>query len=71
MDDIDYDDYEWVSNTMELMRSNQNNLFTSALLATKYYMTYVDRKEDRTPAQSGFGWTMEMINTIGESHRTF
>jgi hypothetical protein len=56
---------------MELMCSNQNNLFTSALLATKYYMTYVDRKEDRTPAQSGSGWTMEMINTIGESHRTF
>ena len=48
MDDSDSDDYEWVSNIMELIRSNQNNLFTSALLATKYYITYVDKKEVRT-----------------------
>ena len=34
MDDRDSDDYEWVSNTMEVLRSNQNNLVASALVAT-------------------------------------
>ena len=34
MDDRDSDDYEWVSNTMEALRPNQNNLVASALVAT-------------------------------------
>ena len=60
MDDSGSDDYEWISKAMVLLRSNQNNLFASALVASMYYMTYVDKNEARTPAQSGFAWTMEM-----------
>lgn len=72
MDDRDSDDYEWVSNTMEVLRSNQNDLVASALVATKYYMTYLDKNEVRTPAQSVFGWTLEeLLNTLGESHKMF
>jgi hypothetical protein len=71
MDDSDSDDYERVSNIMQFMRCHQNNLFASALLATKYYMTYVDKNEAITPAQSGFGWTLEMLNTPGQSHNMF
>jgi hypothetical protein len=59
MDDRDSDDYEWVSDTMEVLWSNQNDLVASALVATKYYMTYLDKNEVRTPAQSVFGWTLE------------
>jgi hypothetical protein len=44
MDDRDSDDYEWVSDTMEVLWSNQNDLVASALVATKYYMTYLDKK---------------------------
>jgi hypothetical protein len=39
MDDSDSDDYERVSNILQFMWCHQNNLFASALLATKYYMT--------------------------------
>ena len=60
MDDSGSDDYERISKAMVLLRSNQNNLFASALVASMYYMTYVDKNEARTPAQSGFAWTMEM-----------
>jgi hypothetical protein len=53
------------------MWSNQNNLFATSLLATKYYMTYVDKNETRTLAESGFGWTLAMLNTSGESNNMF
>ena len=61
MDDSGSDDYEWISKAMVLLHSNQNNLFASALVASMYCMTYVDKNEARTPAQSGFAWTMEML----------
>ena len=34
-------------------------------------MTYLDKNEVRTPAQSVFGWTLEELNTPGESHKMF
>jgi hypothetical protein len=34
-------------------------------------MTYVDKNEAITLAQSGFGWTLEMLNTPGQSHNMF
>jgi hypothetical protein len=71
MDDSDSDEYERVSNIMQFMWCHQNNLFATALLATKYYMTYVDKNEAITLAQSRFGWTLEMLNTPGESHNMF
>jgi hypothetical protein len=55
------DDNERVSKTMLLLCSNQNNLFATALIAVKYYMTYLDKNEARTPAQSGFAWTLEIL----------
>jgi hypothetical protein len=65
------DDNERVSKTMLLLRSNQNNLFATGLVAVKYYMTYLDKNEARTPAQSGFAWTMEILMTPGESEKMF
>ena len=51
MDDTDdsYSD-EWISNTMQLLRSNQNNLVACAILAVQYYMTYLDKNEAIAPA---------------------
>jgi len=56
---------------MSLFRSNQNNVFATALIAAKYYMTYLDKNEARTPAQSGFAWTMEILATPGGSEKMF
>lgn len=50
-----YDDDVWIAKTLASIRSNQNTLFASAMIACKYYMTYLDKNDDRTPAQSGFG----------------
>ncbi|CAD6254079.1 unnamed protein product [Miscanthus lutarioriparius] len=49
-DTDDSDSDEWISNTMQLLRSNQNNLVACAILAVQYYMTYLDKNEARAPA---------------------
>lgn len=41
---------EWISNTIQLLRSNQNNLVACAILAVQYYMTYLDKNEAIAPA---------------------
>ena len=45
MDDSDCDDDKWISKTMALMRSVQNNLFYTALVASNYYLTLKMRLE--------------------------
>ena len=62
---------EWASKTIELIRSVQNNLFASAVVAGKYFMTYHDKHETAMPGQSGYGWTLEKLNTPGQSHKMF
>ena len=56
---------------MQVLQSNQNKLIGCAILAVQYYKTYLDKNEVRTPAQSGYGWTLEVLNTPGESHKMF
>jgi hypothetical protein len=34
-------------------------------------MTYHDKHPVKTPYQSGQGWTLEKLNTPGESHKQF
>src|SRR6266498_2663250 len=71
MDDTSSDDEEWTSKTMAMMRSVQNNLFATALVVSKYYLTYHDKNDARICGQSGYGWLMETLNTPGESHKMF
>jgi hypothetical protein len=47
---------------MALMRVAQTNLFATTLVASKYFMTYHDKKDARTPQQSGFSWTFERLD---------
>jgi hypothetical protein len=42
-------DEDWTMKTMALMRTTQNNLFTSALVASRYYMTYHDKNDRIIP----------------------
>ena len=49
MDDTSSDDDEWTSKTMAFMRSVQNSLFATALVVSKYYMTYHDKNDARIP----------------------
>jgi len=46
-------------------------LVACAILAVQYYMTYLDKNEARAPSLSGYGWTLEILNTLGESHKMF
>jgi len=34
-------------------------------------MTYHDKHETAMPGQSGYGWTLEKLNTPGQSHKMF
>jgi hypothetical protein len=63
-------DEDWTMKTMALMRTAQNNLFTTALVASKYYMTYHGKNDPIIPRQSGFSWTRERFNT-GRSYKLF
>jgi hypothetical protein len=65
------DSDEWISNTMQVFSLTKNKLIGCAILAVQYYMTYLDKNEIKTPAQSGYGWTLEVLNTPGESHKMF
>ncbi|WVZ59522.1 hypothetical protein U9M48_009648 [Paspalum notatum var. saurae] len=65
------DDEEWTRNSIELIRSVQNNLFCTALIAARYYFTYLDKNEARTSRQSGYAWLMETLDTPGGSHKMF
>jgi hypothetical protein len=67
----DSDSEDWMSNTMQVLRSNQANLAAAAIVAVNYYMTYLDNHEARVPGQSGHSWTLEVLNTPGESHKMF
>ena len=70
MDDSESDD-EWRLKTLALVRSVQNNLFATALLAGKYYMTYYDKNEHTIPEQSGLGWVMEIMRKPRGSQKMF
>ncbi|WVZ77678.1 hypothetical protein U9M48_025518 [Paspalum notatum var. saurae] len=70
-DDCETDDEEWRRKAMQLMCSVQNSIFCTALLLSKYYLTYIDKNEARTSAQSGYGWLMETLSTPGASHKMF
>ena len=63
-------DDDWTMKTMSFMRAAQNNLFATALVASKYFMTYHDKNDPITPIQSGFSWTVERLNT-GRSPKMF
>jgi hypothetical protein len=42
-------DEDWTMKTMALMKTAQNNLFSNALVASKYYMTYYDKNDPIIP----------------------
>ncbi|RLN28728.1 uncharacterized protein C2845_PM05G35470 [Panicum miliaceum] len=63
-------DEDWAIKTMALMRTAQNNLFATALVASKYYMTYHDKSGSIIPQQSGYSWTLERLNT-GRTYKMF
>jgi hypothetical protein len=67
--DDEISDDESLTNTLSLLRLAQNCQFSSALICGKYFMTYYDKNPVRTPFQSGHGWTLEKLNTPGESHK--
>ncbi|RLN39941.1 uncharacterized protein C2845_PM01G34660 [Panicum miliaceum] len=55
IDESDSDDDEWTVKTLALLRGAQNIQFMTAMLASKYFLTYHDKNKNRTPSQSGFG----------------
>lgn len=55
MDKSGSNDNEWFSKTMVLLRCNHNSLFATDLVASMYYMIYVDKNDARIPEQTGFG----------------
>jgi hypothetical protein len=69
--DDEISDDEWVTNSLSVLRSAQSCQFATALLCGQYFMTYHDKHPVRTPYQSGQRWTLEKINTPGESHKQF
>jgi hypothetical protein len=69
--DDEISDDESLTNTLSLLRLAQNCQFSSALICGKYFMTYYDKNPVRTPFQSGHGWTLEKLNTPGESNKQF
>lgn len=54
-----------------MIRSAQNNIFYTSLVAIKYYLTYLDKNLARTSGQSGYGCLMEGFNTPRGSHNMF
>jgi hypothetical protein len=52
-----------------LMITRGFRIFCNSCGAIK--IIYVDKNEAITLAQSGFGWTLEMHNTPGQSHNMF
>jgi len=66
-DDTSSDD-DWTMKTMSFMRAAQNNLFATALVVSKYFLAYHDKKAAITPQQSGFSWTLERLND-GRSYK--
>jgi hypothetical protein len=36
-----------------------------------YFLIYMDKNDVRTPEQNGFGWTLEKLKTLDESHKMF
>ena len=69
-DDSDSND-EWNAKALGVIQSAQNNIFGTALLACKYYLTYLDKNPARVPIQSGYSWTMELLKTPKGSHKMF
>jgi hypothetical protein len=65
-DDDMSDDEMFIKRTLRLMGSHQNCLYATVLLSCKYY-----DKNDASPVQSGFGWTMEKLQNSGEGYRMF
>ena len=61
-------DDDRTTKTMALMRAAQNNLFATALVVSKYFLAYHDKKAAITPQQSGFSWTLERLND-GRSYK--
>jgi hypothetical protein len=68
-DDADLDDDD-ILKSLTVVRAAQNNLFSTALLAANYYMTYFDKNEPRIFGQSGYSWMMDVLRT-GGSHKMF
>jgi hypothetical protein len=48
-DDDSNSDDEWLIKSMSFIQSAQNTLFGTALLMSKYFLTYVDKNDARTP----------------------
>jgi len=70
-DDSASDGDEWIVKTLALLRGAQNIQFMTVVLASKYFLTCHDKNGNRTPSQSGFGWTMEKLQTPGQSLKMF
>jgi hypothetical protein len=67
--DSGFDD-DWAMKSMALMRAAHTNLFATALVASKYFMTYHDKKDARTAQQSDFSLTLERLDD-GRSYKMF
>lgn len=67
----DSDDESIVNRVIPLVRCAQNSLLCVALIASEYYCNYIDKNEVRTSRQSGFGWLMDTLKTLGSSHNMF
>jgi hypothetical protein len=59
-DDADLDDDD-ILKSLTVVRAAQNNLFSTALLAANYYMTYFDKNEPKTFGKSGYSWMMDVF----------
>lgn len=69
--DSDSNDESIVNRVIPLVRCEQNSLLCVALIASEYYCKYINKNEVRTSRQSGFGWLMDTLKTLGSSHNMF
>jgi hypothetical protein len=70
-DDSVCDDDEWRTQAIAMIQIVQNNISCTAIVLGKYYLTYLDKNEERTSSQSGYARVMETLGTPGGSHMMF
>lgn len=73
MDDSgsDEDDDDCKIKALRVLQSAQNNIFCTALLLSKYYLTYLHKNEPRIAGQTGYAKVQENLQTPNGSHKMF
>jgi len=73
MDDSgsDEDDDDCKIKALRVLQSAQINILCTALLLSKYYLTYLHKNEPRIAGQTGYAKVLEILQTPNGSHKMF